>query len=250
MDGGSEAKVLIDPLPSNFSFDLPGAIGDMEFQLPDIVDISGNMDLTSLISSATLMVNNIVLLSSRLTVAFLENIGGISQEVKFDYILQEGETLDILGYFRKGDTSDLRKVHWVHGISLSQGLSEGTVGMEGKMYFQGTLEYHWRRCQCESFLSGLETRTPLALDRELRYSGQGRRGLFQWIEDKYRFPSRHGPHHQYEHRRQDRREHFAGLLFESGAVVRTFHEIRGYNRGNGDFILVATPKHEGFYPGI
>ncbi|MDP6155563.1 MAG: hypothetical protein QF682_05415 [Candidatus Thermoplasmatota archaeon] len=137
MDGGSEAKVLIDPLPSNFSFDLPGAIGDMEFQLPDIVDISGNMDLTSLISSATLMVNNIVLLSSRLTVAFLENIGGISQEVKFDYILQEGETLDILGYFRKGDTSDLRKVHWVHGISLSQGLSEGTVGMEGKMYFQG-----------------------------------------------------------------------------------------------------------------
>jgi len=137
MDGGSEAKVLIDPLPSNFSFDLPGAIGDLEFQLPDIVNITGNMDLSSLISSAALMVNNIVYLSSRLTVAFLENIGGISQEVKFDYILQEGETMDILGYFRKGDTSNLRKVNWVHGISLSQGLSEGTVGMEGKLYLQG-----------------------------------------------------------------------------------------------------------------
>ena len=137
MDGGSEAKVLIDPLPSNFSFDLPGAVGDLEFQLPDIVNITGNMDLTSLISSAALMVDNIVYLSSRLTVAFLENIGGISQEVKFDYILQEGDTLDILGYFRKGDTSDLRKIHWVHGISLSQGFSGGTVGMEGKLYLQG-----------------------------------------------------------------------------------------------------------------
>ena len=161
LDGGSETKVLIDPLPSNLSFDLPGAIGDVEFQLPDIINITGKLDFTSLVSSASAMVDSVVRLSSTLVEAFLENIGGISQELNFAYDLQEDETMDILGYFRKGDTSDLKKVHWCHGISLSQDRGGGNVGMEGKVYFQGMP----KQGEISTNISGDDIRVSLSFDQ-------------------------------------------------------------------------------------
>ena len=161
LDGGSEAKILIDPLPSNFSFDLPGAIGEMDIQLPDIINITGTMNVYSLVSSLSGIVDNIVYLSSRLTEAFLENIGGFSQEIHFAYYLQEGETLDILGYFRKGDTSHLRKVNWVHGISLVQDRAGENVGMEGTLYLEGMP----KKGEIETNISGDDIKVRLVLDQ-------------------------------------------------------------------------------------
>ena len=158
--GGSEAKVVIDPLPSNFSFDLPGAVGDVDFRLPDIVNITGNLDLSSLVTSAASVVDSVVYLASGLTEAFLENIGGISQKVSFAYDLQEGETLDILGYFRKGDTSDLKPVHWTHGISLSQNRNTKSVGREGKLYLQGMP----KKGEISTNITGDDIRVTLSFD--------------------------------------------------------------------------------------
>ena len=169
LDGGSETKVLIDPLPSNLSFDLPGAIGDVKFQLPDIINITGKLDFTSLVSSASAMVDSVVELSSTLVEAFLENIGGISQEINFAYDLQEDETMDVLGYFRKGDTSDLKKTHWCHGISLSQDRGGENIGMEGKVYFQGMP----KQGEISTNISGDDIRVSLSFDQW--------RPKYQWL---------------------------------------------------------------------
>lgn len=160
MGGGSEAKVVIDPLPSNFSFDLPGAVGDVDLRLPDIVNVTGNADVSSLVTSSASVVESMITLASGLMEAFIGNIGGISQKVSFAYDLQEGETLDILGYFRTGDTSELDKVHWTHGISISQDRNSRDVGMEGKFYLQGMP----KKGEISSNISGDDIQLTLSFD--------------------------------------------------------------------------------------
>ncbi len=137
LDNGSQAKLIIDPLPTNFTFDLPGSLDESSYQLPDLVSVTGDLNLSSVIDDVTDLLYDIVDLSFNVTSTFLDNIGSISNRFNFSYTMAGDRTLDIIGYMKKGDISGLGPTHWVHGVSMSQGEVEGETVLEGRVYLQG-----------------------------------------------------------------------------------------------------------------
>jgi hypothetical protein len=170
----TKAKVIIDPIPSQFKIQLPGIIKQSSIDFPDMGSVSGFIDYSRFIFTLGEISNELVEMLGNLSQNFIESIGNIGFDFSISYELESfGSTLDMIAEIERGGIpklaskdiyeTDTDKVlgntlGWTHGITMQQDYLEGSEILRGHLYLQGMP----RRAELTTHFT--ENRTKVSVD--------------------------------------------------------------------------------------
>jgi hypothetical protein len=152
----TKAKMILDPLPSNFKIDLPGIIRQSNISFPNIFDQTNTMDYSEMVFSLGKLGEEAIKLIGNMSQSLIDSIGNIGFNFSISYELEQiGETLDLIAEIERGGISGSSasagndpyetntdeilgsNVGWTHGICMEQTVYEGNEILRGHLYLQG-----------------------------------------------------------------------------------------------------------------
>jgi hypothetical protein len=150
----TKAKLILDPLPSNFKIDLPGIVRKSNIEFPEITNITGEEDYSNIIFTLGSLGAQVVTLLGNLSEYLIESIGSIGINFSISYELETLDTtLDMIAEIERGgiqlggsqenpystSTDEILgyKLGWTHGIYMKQDFYEGEEILRGHLYLQG-----------------------------------------------------------------------------------------------------------------
>lgn len=140
----TKAKLILDPLPSDFRLELPGTIKQTNIEFPDMTNITGFLDYSTVVFTLGKLGQDVINLLSNLSQNLIESIGNIGFNFSISYELESfGKSLDIIAEIDRGspaqdvDLASAPEIGWTHGICMSQELLAGTERLRGHLYLQG-----------------------------------------------------------------------------------------------------------------
>lgn len=132
------AQIILDPLPSHFSMELPGAINSSIKRFPDVINITGEVDFSNVVFAIANLGNDIIEILKSMSQNVVELVGALSSNLSFTYNLEGyGSTLDIIASIEKGSNELLPDLSWSHGIIMAAEEIDGETALKGNIYLQG-----------------------------------------------------------------------------------------------------------------
>ncbi len=141
----TSGRLIINPLPSEFSMDLPGIANRSEFlEFPEVTNVTDITEFSNIFFVLGNLGNEIIDLMGNISNTLIQSIGNIGTNFAFSYNLNTYNTpLDIIADIERGNWDDYESasgtepVGWTHGISLTQREFEGNSLLKAHMYLQG-----------------------------------------------------------------------------------------------------------------
>jgi hypothetical protein len=155
----TKAKLILDPLPSNFLIQLPGIIKTSSLKLPDFTNFSQSMDISKMVFTLGSLGEEAIKLLGNLSQGFIDSIGNIGVNFSISYELESiGSTLDLIAEIERGGLVEERAVEaglildpystmteevlgtevgWTHGICMLAEEHEDIDILRGHLYLQG-----------------------------------------------------------------------------------------------------------------
>jgi hypothetical protein len=138
LDERIDATIILDPLPSSFSMKLPGAINSSIKRLPDVINITGEVDFSNVVFAIANLGNDIIGIMNNISHNVVDLIGAVSSNLSFSYDLEGfGSTLDIIASIEKGPREMIPDLSWSHGIIMAADEKDGEEILKGNIYLQG-----------------------------------------------------------------------------------------------------------------
>jgi hypothetical protein len=138
VDEPIDASIILDPLPSHFSMELPGTINSSITRFPDIVNVTGEVDFSNVVFAISNIGNSIIDIMNNISQNVVETLGAVSTDLSFAYELESsGSTLDIIAQIQRGKDEYLPDLNWSHGIIMAAKDIGHTTALKGNIYLQG-----------------------------------------------------------------------------------------------------------------
>ncbi|UCH88491.1 MAG: hypothetical protein JSV49_09560 [Thermoplasmata archaeon] len=137
-DDRVDASIILDPLPSYFSMEMPGAINSSITRLPDLINITGEVDFSNVVFAFSNLGNDIIGIMNNISHNVVDLVGAVSSNLSFAYDLEGfGSSLDIIARIEKGPNNLIPDLAWSHGVIMAAEETEDAVGLKGNIYLQG-----------------------------------------------------------------------------------------------------------------
>ena len=140
----TSGRLIIDPLPNEFSMDLPGIANRSEFlKFPEVTNVTDITEFSNIFFVLGNLGNEIIDLMGNISNSLIQSIGNIGTNFAFSYSLDSyNEPMDIIADIERGNWDEFEgagteAVGWTHGISLAQREFEGNPILKAHMYLQG-----------------------------------------------------------------------------------------------------------------
>jgi hypothetical protein len=141
----TSGRMIIDPLPSDFSMELPGIANRSQFlEFPEVTNVSDITEFSNIFFVLGNLGNEIIDLMGNISNSLIQSIGNIGTNFAFTYSLETYNVpLDIIADIERGnwelleDEPDVPSISWTHGISLIQHEYQDISFLKAHVYLQG-----------------------------------------------------------------------------------------------------------------